>query len=82
MRKGFLDDYFAIFVGTTEDLHKLFEVYLRIKLTMKHTTVKGEYEEYQCECEEKEAIRFQDTLCSIKDVYINTDLYKKNIDRN
>lgn len=33
-------------------------------------------------CEEKSAIPFLDTLCSIKDGKIDTDLYKKPTDRN
>ena len=43
--KRFLDDYFTIFVGTTQELHKLLEeinkVYHTIKLTMNHTSVWG-----------------------------------------
>ena len=86
MLKRFLDDYFTIFVGTTKELHKLLEeinkVYPTIKLTLNHTSVRGELKEDQCECEEKTAIPFLDTLCSIKNGYIDTDLYKKPTDRN
>ena len=46
MHKRFLEDYFTIFVGTTKELHKLLEeinnVCPTIKLTMNHTSVKGE----------------------------------------
>ena len=49
MLKRFLDDYFTIFVGTTKELHKLLKeinkVYPTIKLTMNHTSVRGELKE-------------------------------------
>ena len=57
MLKRFFDEYFTIFVGTTKELHTLFEdinkVNPTIKLTMNHTTVKMELKEDQCECEKR-----------------------------
>ena len=44
---------------------------------MNHTSIKGELKKYQCDCEEKTAIPFLDTLCSIKNGYIDTSLYKQ-----
>ena len=86
MLKRFLDDYFTIFLGSTKELHKLLEeinkTYPTIKLTINHTSVEGERKEDQCNCEFKSAIPFLDTLCSIQDGRIDTDLYKKPTDRN
>ena len=49
---------------------------------MNHTSVVGEAEEDRCDCDFKEAVPFLDTLCSIKEGRIDTDLYKKPTDRN
>ena len=49
---------------------------------MIHTNVPGEANEDKCKCEAKSAIPFLDTLCSIQDGKIDTDLYKKPTDRN
>jgi hypothetical protein len=84
--KRFLDDYFSIFVGTTKDLHKLLkEINLinpTINLTMNHTSIQGEDSKDKCECKEQSSIPFLDTLCYIKEGRIETDLYKKQTDRN
>ena len=53
-----------------------------INLTMIHTSVPGEALEDKCECESRSEIPFLDTLCSIKNGKIKTDLYKKPTDRN
>ena len=86
MLKRFLDDYFLIFNGTTKDLHKLLkeinEIHPTMKLTFNHTTVIGEKLEDKCECKEQSDIPFLDTLCSIVDERIETDLYKKIKDKN
>ena len=84
--KRFLDDIFTIFVGTTRELHRLLDeinkIHPNINLTMKHTYVPGEKEEDKCQCEEKTSVPFLDTLCSIIDGRIDTDLFKKPTDRN
>jgi hypothetical protein len=84
--KRFLDDYFSIFIGTTKMLHQLFEqvnqIHPSIWLTMNHTTVRDEDPLEKCQCEEKYSIPFLDTLCSIRDNRIETDLYRKKTDCN
>ena len=85
-RKRFLDDYFSIFIGTTKMLHQLFEQMNRIHpsicLTMNHTTVRDEDPLEKCQYEEKYSIPFLDTLCSIRDNRIETDLYHTKTDCN
>jgi hypothetical protein len=86
MLKRFLDVYFAIFLGSTKELHQLLDQINQtnptIKLTLNHTTVEGEAAEDKCDCEPQSSIPFLDVLCSIKDGKIDTDLYKKPTDRN
>ena len=86
LMKRFLDDIFGIFNGSTKMLHDLFDeinqIHPTIKLTMNHTSIADEAPEVKCDCEEKSAIPFLDTLCSIKNGRIDTDLYKKPTDRN
>jgi hypothetical protein len=84
--KRFLDDYFSLFIGTTKNLHLLLEeinkIHPQINLTMSHTSVPGESIEDKCDCEPRSKIPFLDTLCSLKEGRIETDLYKKPTDRN
>ena len=84
--KRFLDDYFSVFNGTTKQLHQLLEqinkLHPTIKLTLNHTSVPGEAKEDKCDCKSQDAIPFLDTLCTIKNGRIETDLYRKNTDRN
>ena len=86
LMKRFLDDIFLIFNGTTRNLHELLhkinQINPNIKLTMMHTTVPGEALEDKCECETREAIPYLDTLCSIQNGKIDTDLYIKPTDQN
>ena len=86
MLKRFLDDYFLIFNGTTKELHKLLaeinKIHPTMNLTMNHTSVPGEKIEDQSDCPKQSAIPFLDTLCSIVDGRVETDLYKKKTDRN
>ena len=49
---------------------------------MSHTSVYNEAEKDQCGCEKKSEIPFLDTMVSIKEGYLDTDLYKKGTDRN
>ena len=49
---------------------------------MNHTTNREEKPEDRCGCEVKYSIPFLDTLCSIVNGKIDTDLYKKPTDRN
>ena len=84
--KRFLDDIFSIFQGTSKDLHKLFDemnqFHISIKFTMNHTSIPGEQEDDRCQCKQQFAIPFLDVLCSIQDGKIETDLYRKETDRN
>ena len=49
---------------------------------MSHASVPGESIEDKCACEPRSEIPFLDTLCSLKEGRIETDLYKKPTDRN
>ena len=49
---------------------------------MNHTALKNEPEKDKCDCRETYQIPFLDTLLSIKEGKIDTDLYKKESDRN
>ena len=84
--KRFLDDYFSVFNGTTKQLHKLLkeinQLHPTIKLTMNHISIPGEALEDKCDCNNQESIPFLDTLCTIKNGHIETDLYKKDTDRH
>ena len=83
--KRFLDDIFLVFKGTTKDLHAFFEeinqIHKNIKFTMTHTTPQAKETE-PCTCKTQEAVPFLDTLCTIKEGLIVTDLYKKPTDKN
>ena len=70
LMKRFLDDFFLIFRGSRKILQDLFNeinhIHPSIKLTMNHTSIVGKASEDKYDCEEKSAIPFLDTLCSIK----------------
>ena len=53
-----------------------------LKFTLNHTTPTEENEEDRCDCEIKDSIPFLDTSLSIENGKIQTDLYKKDTDRN
>ena len=82
--KQFLEDIFLIFTGSVKLLHKLVnqlnQVHPNIKFTMSHTSEKGSNPE--CDCKQEDSIPFLDTLCSIKNGKVVTDLYRKPSDRN
>ena len=82
--KRFLDDIFMIFTGSVTLLHKLVDqmncVHPNIKFTMSHTSEKGS--EPECDCKQVDSIPFLDTLCTIKNGKVVTDLYRKPSDRN
>ena len=84
--KRFLDDIFSIFRGTTKDLHKLFNdmnsLHKSIKFTMNHTSPQKEHEDDMCDCPRQVSIPFLDVSCSIQDGKLQTDLYRKDTDRN
>ena len=84
--KRFLDDIFSIFQGTTKNLHKLFDemnkLHQTIKFTMNHTSPPNESEDDRCQCSQQVAIPLLDVLCSIQYGKIETDLYRKETDRN
>jgi len=81
--KRFLDDIFMVFKGSEQSLHafidELNNIHPYIKFTMSHTTTKSEL---SCDCNPQESIPFLDTLCSIKEGKISTNLYKKPTDKN
>ena len=47
-----------------------------------HTSPPGEKDDDICNCTPQSSIPFLDVLCSIKDGRIETDLYRKDTDRN
>ena len=82
----FLDDLFSIFIGTTKQLHKLWEmmnqIHPSVEFTMLHTTPENEATEDHCQCEPLSSVPYLDTSCSIKEGRIILDLYRKPTDRN
>ena len=84
--KRFLDDLFFLYAGSTKSLHALFDkinqMHPTIKFTMAHTTIEHEKIDEKCNCEPLQSIPFLDTLCTIRNGIIETDLYKKETDRN
>ena len=81
-----MDDIFKIFVGTTKQLHELFQdmnkIHPTLKFTLKHTTPQGEAASNRCECKYQESIPFLDTSLFMEDGRIEVDLYKKDTDGN
>ena len=79
-------DRFLVFQGTTKELHTLLElintIHPSIQFTMKHTERKSESLGDKCSCEPLSAVPFLDTLCSIVNIKIEVDLYRKESDRN
>jgi hypothetical protein len=84
--KRYLDDIFLIFIGTTKELHTFYneinQIHPTIKFTINHTNPLYEEDEDKCSCKPQTSIPFLDVLCSIKDGIIETDLYRKDTDRN
>ena len=84
--KRFLDDIIKLFVGTTKQLHNIFDemnkIHPTLKFTLNHTTPEDEAEEDRCDCKPQNSIPFLDTSLTIIDGKIDTDLYKKDTDRN
>ena len=84
--KRFLDDIFKILVGTTQDLHKIFDemntIHPSIKFTISHTSNISEDERTRCKCAPQDSISFLDTSCKISGGKILLDLHKKSTDRN
>ena len=75
-----MDDLFSVFNGTTKKLHEFLEeinqIHPNIKFTMDHTTPETEAKEDHCACERKNSVPFLDTLVSIENNQIKTDLYR------
>ena len=84
--KQFLDDFFLLYLGSSRKFHDLFEkinnMHPTIKFTMSHTAKYDEPLEYRCDCDAMTFIFFLDTSCSIIEGRIDTDLFKKETDRN
>ena len=63
--KRFLDDLFKIFIGTTKNLHLLFDemnqMHPSIKFTMTHTSNSKETIDIKCSCQPLESITYLDT---------------------
>ena len=83
--KRFLDDIFLAYTGSLKNLHQflseLNDIHPTIKFTMTHTTPSG-VESPDCGCKPSASLAFLDTLCTILDGKIVTDLYRKKTDRN
>ena len=58
------------------------QLHKSIKFTMSHTSIPGEHDDDRCQCKQQFAIPFLDVLCSIQDGKIETNLYRKETDRN
>ena len=86
LMKRFLDDLFIIFNGSTKELHTFFteinQIHPTIKFTMNHTSLSYESESDRCSCEPQSFIPFLDTKCWIENCRIETDLFRKETDRN
>ena len=86
LMKRFLDDIFLIFNGKSRQLHSMFDelnrIHPTIKFTINHTSIPSESLEDSCDCQPQSSIPFLDTLCFIENNQIETDLYKKESDRN
>ena len=84
--KHFLDDIFAIWVGTSKNLHKLFnamnQIHDNVKFTMSHTSHNEQSKDDQCECPVKTSILFLDTSVTIENGQLVGDLYKKPTNKN
>ena len=83
--KRFLDDIFLVYTGCLKNLHlfpsELNNIHPTIKFTMTHTTPSRTLNP-ECGCETSESLAFWDTLCTIENGKIVTDLYRKKTDRN
>ena len=82
--KRFLDDLFLVWRGTAKKFHEFMEkinqIHPQIKFTFSHTSPNDQ--EDNCSCSHKESLSFLDTSCSIENGTIQTDLYRKETDRN
>ena len=58
------------------------QLHKSIKFTMNHTSLPNESEGDKCSCKQQFSIPFLDVSCSIQDGRIETDLYRKETDRN
>ena len=60
--KRFLDDLIKIFVGTSKQLHNLFDemnlIHPTIKFTLNHTSPKEEHIKDKCDCKPQDSIPF------------------------
>jgi hypothetical protein len=86
LMKRYLDDIFQIFIGSTKQLHILFEkmnnIHPNIKFTMSHTSIPLEDETLTCMCPPQKIVPFLDTSCQLKNGKIVLDLYRKPTDQN
>ena len=60
--KRFLDDILKIFIGSVQDLHRIFDeissIHPSIKFTMSHTSLFPSNGSFQCKCPYKDLIPF------------------------
>ena len=84
--KRFLDDILKFLGGTTKELHNMLDeinqIHPLLKFTMNHTTPPSEAQEDRCDCVPQISIPFLDMSISIENGRIETDLFKKDTDRN
>ena len=83
--KRFFDDFLLLYFRSSRKLHDLFEKINNmhpIKFTMSHPTRDDEPLKDRCDCDAMTSIPFLDTLCSIIEGRIDTDLFRKETDRN
>ena len=74
-----------MFVGTTKNLHKMFQdinnLHPNIKFTMSHSHTSNNNENISesCDCLKAEAVPFLDTLCTIGEGKVVLDLYTESL---
>ena len=82
----FLDDMFQIFLGTTKQLHNLWnymnKIHPLVKFILQHTKPDYEQKEHHCDCKRENSVPYLDTFCSIKNGRIILDIYRKPTDWN
>ena len=77
--KRFLDDLFFLFIGSTKELHELFNKINNLhptnRFTMNHTMLEHEAKENRCNCPSVQSIPFLDTLSTIKEGKIDINIF-------
>ena len=75
---------FKIFLGTTKQLHNLWnymnKIHPLVKFILKHTKPDYDQDEHHCDCKRENSVPYLDTFCSIKNGRIILDIYRKPTD--